>query len=162
MKKVFYEVADLLPEMIERFNALAMFDALEEGDIVSVMPIKAEEIAVDFVKKTNAVLSDYFNVHDEDCYEADSYKSTEENPIFFWKDYLNCFYNLKLVDDAPADIDFAGTRFGVFEVTEVMFIDEVNKRLKQRRLDGIRLEYKVKATPMDRHNHWNRSYDKDF
>jgi len=50
----------------------------------------------------------------------------------------------------------------MYRITKTLYIDEVNKRLKKRRLNGIRLEYKVKATPLDRNKHWNRSYDKDF
>ncbi|MCL7986575.1 hypothetical protein M8998_01345 [Sphingobacterium sp. lm-10] len=162
MKKMFNNVVDLLPSMIDSFNNRSMYDQLEEGDIISFMPIEDEQTAQDFVAKTNILLANYFEVHDELCYAEDSYLDKEDNPIFFWKDYLSCFYTFKLVDEDPADKDLIGSRFGLFEIVDIAYIDEVNKRIKQRRLNGIRLEYKVKATPMDRNNHWNRSYDKDF
>jgi len=57
--------------------------------------------------------------------------------------------------------EYVGTSFGMYRIMKISFIDEVNKRLKQRRLNGVRLEYKVKATPMDRNKHWNRTYDKE-
>lgn len=162
MKKMFNSVVELLPAMIEAFQNRSMYDQLEEGDIISFMPIEDKDAAQDFVARTNQLLADYFDVHDELCYAEDSYLDKEDNPIFFWKDYLSCFYTFKLVDEDPADKDLIGSRFGLFEIVEIAYIDEVNKRIKQRRLNGIRLEYKVKATPMDRNKHWNRTYDKEF
>lgn len=148
--------------MIEAFQNRSMYDQLEEGDIISFMPIEDTDVAQDFVAKTNQLLADYFDVQDELCYVEDSYLDKEDNPIFFWKDYLSCFYTFKLVDEDPTDKDLIGSRFGLFEIVDIAYIDEVNKRIKQRRLNGIRLEYKVKATPMDRNKHWNRTYDKEF
>lgn len=162
MKKMYNDVVELLPEMIRCFNNHLMFDLLEEGDIVSFMPFEDKEVAIDFVAQTNKLLADYFEVDDELCYAEDSYQDKEDNPIFFWQDYLNCFFTLRLVDEEDPDENLKGTSYGIYEVVGIAYIDEVNKRLKQRRLNGIRLEYKVKPTPMDRNKHWNRTYDKDF
>jgi len=162
MKKMYNDVVELLPEMIDCFNNHLMFEALEEGDIVAFMPFEDKDIATDFVAQTNKLLADYFEVDDELCYSEDSYVDKVDNPIFFWQDYLNCFFTLRLVDEDAPDENLKGTSYGVYEIVGIAYIDEVNKRLKQRRLNGIRLEYKVKSTPMDRNKHWNRTYDKDF
>ncbi len=160
---MFHSVVELLPSMIEAFQNHSMCDLLEEGDIISFMPIENTSTAQDFVAQTNKLLADYFDVHDELCYADDSYLDGEDNPIFFWKDYLSCFYTFKLVEEeVPFDKNLAGTRFGLFEIVDIAYINDVNKRFKQRRINGIRLEYKVKSTPLDRNKHWNRTYDKEF
>ena len=162
MKKMYNDVVELLPEMIHCFNNHSMFDILEEGDIISFIPFEDEAIAKDFVAQTNQMLADYFEVDDELCYSEDSYLDNHDNPVFFWKDYLNCFFTLELVGDEMSNEGFEGTSYGMYKISERADINEVNKRLKQRRINGLRLEYKVKSTPMDRNKHWNRTYDKDF
>lgn len=160
---MFNSLAELVPEMITCFNEHRMFESLEEGDIVSCLPFDDPEGGRDLVHQTNQLLADFFEVEDgELCYDPDSFQDKVDNPIFFWKDYLNCFYDLELVDDDALNRQYLGTAYGMYRVVRVVYIDEVNKRLKKRRLNGIRLEYKVKSTPMDRNKHWNRSYDKDF
>ena len=159
---MYNDVNELLPAMIDCFNNHVLYDVLEEGDILSFLPIKDAEIGKNLVDQTNQMLADYFDVHDELCYAADSYMDKVDNPIFFWKDYLNCFFNLELVDDEVINEGLEGTPYGMYTIVNIAFIDEVNKRLKLRRINGIRLEYKIKSTPMDRNKHWNRTYDKDF
>ena len=162
MGKMYNNIEDLLDEMITCFNEKAMFDSLEERDIISVLPVEDESVAKDFVTKTNQVLADFFDIHDELCYAEDAYADRTDNPIFFWKDYLNCFFDLELVDDDSINQKYLGTAFGMYRIVGITFIDEVNKRFKKRRLNGIRLEYKVIPTPLDRNNHWKRTYDKEF
>lgn len=162
MAKMFKNIEDLIDDMIQSFQENAMFDILEERDVISILPIEDEEVAKDFLVKTNQVLADHFEIYDEDCYGPESINDREENPILFWKDYLNCFFDFELVDDDSINSKYLGTAFGIYQITGIAFRDEVNKRLKRRRLNGIRLEYKVKETPMDRNNHWKRTYDKEF
>lgn len=162
MAKMFNNIEDLIDDMIQSFQENAMFDILEERDVISILPIEDEEVAKDFLVKTNQVLADHFEIYDEDCYGPESINDREENPILFWKDYLNCFFDFELVDDDSINSKYLGTAFGIYQITGIAFRDEVNKRLKRRRLNGIRLEYKVKETPMDRNNHWKRTYDKEF
>jgi hypothetical protein len=162
MAKMFNNIEDLLEDMVNCFTEHAMYDVLEERDVISILPIEDKEVATDFLAKTNKVLADHFEIFDEDCYAADSMQDKEENPILFWKDYLNCFFDLELVDDDAVNSKYVGTAFGIYQITAIAFRDEVNKRIKRRRLNGIRLEYKVKETPMDRNNHWKRTYDKEF
>lgn len=164
MGKMYNTVEELLPALIASFQGHTMFEEMEEGDIVSAFPLLSDEIAYEMVNETNALLAAYFEVGEEEerCYQVDSFADKNDNPILFWKDYINCFFDLELVDDDSINKPFLGTAFGMYRITKVVYIDEVNKRLKRRRLNGIRLEYKVKGTPMDRNKHWNRSYDKDF
>lgn len=162
MAKMFNNIEDLIDDMIQSFQENAMFDILEERDVISILPIEDEKVAKDFLVKTNQVLADHFEIYDEDCYGPESINDREENPILFWKDYLNCFFDFELVDDDSINSKYLGTAFGIYQITGIAFRDEVNKRLKRRRLNGIRLEYKVKETPMDRNNHWKRTYDKEF
>lgn len=162
MAKMFNNIEDLIDDMIQSFQENAMFDILEERDVISILPIEDEEVAKDFLVKTNQVLADHFEIYDEDCYGPESINDREENPILFWKDYLNCFFDFELVDDDSINSKYLGTAFGIYQIAGIAFRDEVNKRLKRRRLNGIRLEYKVKETPMDRNNHWKRTYDKEF
>lgn len=162
MAKMFNNIEDLLDDMVQCFQENAMFDILEERDVISILPIENPETAKDFLLKTNQVLADHFEIYDEDCYAPHSIQDKEENPILFWKDYLNCFFDFELVDDDTVNSKYSGTSFGIYQITGIAFRDEVNKRIKRRRLNGIRLEYKVKETPMDRNNHWKRTYDKEF
>lgn len=162
MAKMFNNIVDLINDMVQCFQEHAMFDILEERDVISILPIEDKAVAQDFLAKTNQILADHFEIYDEDCYGPDSMNDKEENPILFWKDYLNCFFDLQLVDDESVNSKYLGTAFGIYQITGITFRDEANKRLKRRRLNGIRLEYKVKETPMDRNNHWNRTYDKLF
>ena len=162
MARMFNNIEDLLENMVESFTEHAMFDLLEERDVISILPITDEDISTDFLAKTNQVLADHFEIYDEDCYATDSMTDKEENPILFWKDYLNCFFDFELVDDDEVNSKHAGTSFGIYQIVGIAYRDEVNKRLKKRRLNGLRLEYKVKETPMDRNNHWKRTYDKEF
>lgn len=161
MAKMFNNIEDLLDEMIVCFKEHTMFDYLEERDVISILPIADEAIATDFLLKTNQVIAEFFDVHDEDCYAPNSMSDSTENPIFFWKDYLNCFFDLELLDDDSVNEKHLGTAFGMYRIVSIAFRDEVNKRIKKRRLNGLRLEYKVKETPMDRNKHWNRTYDKE-
>lgn len=158
----YYHIEDLLEEMIRCFEERQMFQTLEERDIISVLPLGDEQVAKGFLDRTNAVLSDYFDIHDEVCYPEKAMDDQEENPIFFWKDYLNCFFDLELIDDDPIHQKYLGSAFGIYQITRILYIDDVNKRLRQRKLNGLRLDYQVKPSPMDRHHHWNRTYDKDF
>lgn len=163
MTKMFNPIAELLPEMIDCFKEHRMFERLEEGDIISCLPFEDSEEGQSFVNQTNVLLADFFGVEDgELCYPLDSYLDKLDNPIFFWKDYLNCFFDLELVDDDSLNQQYLGTAYGMYRILRVIYIDDVNRRLKKRRLNGIRIEYKVKSNPMDRNKHWNRSYDKDF
>ena len=162
MAKMFNNIEDLLDDMVACFKEHAMFDVLEERDVISVLPIGDAVKAQEFLEKTNQVLADFFEIYDEDCYTTISLSDSEENPILFWKDYLNCFFDLELLDDDSVNSKYLGTAFGIYQIVGIAFRDEVNKRLKKRRLNGMRLEYKVKETPMDRNNHWKRTYDKEF
>lgn len=163
MGKMYNTIEELLPTLISSFKGHTMFEEMEEGDIISVFPLEDSEMATALVDQTNDLLADFFEVEDDEkCYAAASYADRLENPILFWKDYINCFFDLELVDDEATNKNFLGTSFGMYRVLNVIYIEEVNKRLKKRRLNGIRLEYKVKSTPMDRNKHWNRTYDKDF
>ena len=163
MGKMYNDVVELLPELIHCFNNHLMFDSLEEEDVISFLPIEDEEVAKEFVAHTNKVLSDHFEVEDgELCYPEDSYLDKIDNPIFFWKDYLGCFFNFELVEDLLDREDIRGTSFGTYRITHIAFINEVNKWIKKRRLNGINLEYRVIPTPLDSNKHWNRTYDKEF
>lgn len=162
MAKMFNNIEDLIDEMVYCFNERVMFNLLEERDIISVLPIEDADKAADFLEKTNKVLADFFEIYDEDCYPPSSLSDKDENPIFFWKDYLNCFFDFELVDDDTVNARYAGTPFGLYQIMGIAFRDEVNKRLKRRRLNGIRLEYKVKESPEDRMLHWKRTYDKEL
>lgn len=162
MAKMFNNLEDLLDDMVQCFQENAMFDILEERDVISILPIENPETAKDLLLKTNQVLADHFEIYDEDCYAPNSIHDKEENPILFWKDYLNCFFDFELVDDDTVNSKYSGTSFGIYQIIGIAFRDEVNKRIKRRRINGIRLEYKVKETPMDRNNHWKRTYDKEF
>lgn len=160
---MYNSVVELLPELISCFNDHSMFDCLEEGDVITFEPIADPAVGKEFTDATNKVLNDFFEVAEEDevCYEAGAYADKVDNPVLFWKDYLGCFFNLEIVDDTLDASAYVGTSFGMYRIMKISFIDEVNKRLKQRRLNGVRLEYKVKSTPMDRNKHWNRTYDKE-
>ena len=155
-------IEDLLEELIRCFETRSMFQTLEERDIVSILPIQEEEAALKFLQSTNDALANYFDIHDELCYSDDSMTNQEENPIFFWKDYLNCFFDFELIDDDHLHDKYLGTGFGIYQITRIVFVDDVNKRFRKRKLNGLSLGYKVKPSPMDRHHHWNRTYDKDF
>ena len=161
---MYNSVVELLPELISCFNDHAMFDSLEEGDVITFEPIADAAEGTAFTDATNQLLNDFFEVEEEDevCYPAGSYADKVDNPVLFWKDYLGCFFNLEIADDTLDSSEYVGTSFGMYRITKISFIDEVNKRFKQRRLNGVRLEYKVKGTPMDRNKHWNRTYDKEF
>lgn len=159
---MFNNIEDLLEDMVQCFTEHSMFDLLEDRDVISILPIEDVEIRERFLQLTNQVLSDHFEIYDEDCYDADSMNNLSDNPILFWKDYLNCFFDLELVDDDEINKKYLGTAFGMYRITGIVYRDEVNKRLKRRRLNGIRLEYKVIETPLDRNNHWKRTYDKEF
>lgn len=163
MAKMYNTIEELLPILIQSFEEHSMFDELEEGDILSVFPLNESDIANELVVETNRVLADFFEVEDgEECYEQDSCTDKLDNPVLFWKDYINCFFDLELVDDESVNATYLGTAFGMYRIVKIIYINDVNKRLKKRRLNGIRLEYKVQGTPMDRNKHWNRTYDKDF
>ncbi|MCA5005504.1 hypothetical protein [Sphingobacterium bovistauri] len=162
MAKMFNNIEELLEDMVQCFSEHTMFDMLEERDVISVLPLENPELGKVFLAKTNQVLADHFEIYDEDCYDTNSLSDKEENPILFWKDYLNCFFDLELVDDDAINSKYNGTAFGIYQIVGIAFRDEVNKRIKRRRLNGIRLEYKVNETPMDRNKHWLRTYDKEF
>lgn len=139
-----------------------MFQTMEERDIIAILPIENPEVAQSFLTRTNELLADYFNIHDELCYSENSLVDKIENPIFFWKDYLNCFFDFELIDDDLLHKEHLGSEFGIYQITRIAYIDDVNKRFRKRKLNGIQLGYRVKESPLDRHHHWNRTYDKDF
>lgn len=161
---MYNSVVELLPELMESFTEHSMFDCVEEGDLISFLPIEEDAVGESFLAETNKLLADHFEVgpEEEQCYAAGAYADKVDNPVLFWKDYLGCFFNFELVEEGADASLYLGTTFGTYRIMEITYIDEVNKRLKQRRLNGIRLEYKVKGTPMDRNKHWNRTYDKEF
>lgn len=162
MKKKYYALEELLPALVKSFHEFAMFDVLEKDDVISILPLK-EEVGDDLLEQTNRLLRDFLtNDEFENHYAAGSFTHKLENPVFFWKDYINCFYNLELIDDEVENEQFLDSAFGIYRITQVLFITEVNKRLSKRRLNGIRLEYKVNSSALDRKNHWERTYDKDF
>lgn len=164
MKKMYNDLVDLLPDLISSFTNHSLFDVLEEDDLISFVPITDAAVGQDMVDQTNTILAAFFEVDpaEEQCYEASAYNHKEDNPVLFWKDYLGCFYDFELVEEFLDDKAFAGTSFGTYRVVKIAFINEVNQRIKKRRLNGVRMEYKVKATPLDSNKHWNRTYDKDF
>ena len=121
MAKMFNNIEDLLDDMVNCFTEHAMYAVLEERDVISVLPIEDADKAKDFLAKTNQVLADHFEIYDEDCYAADSMADKEENPILFWKDYLNCFFDLELVDDDTVNSKYLGTVFGIYQITGIAF-----------------------------------------
>lgn len=162
MKKKYYVLEELLPALIESFDESAMFDVLEEGDVISFFPLNDDK-GGELLTQTNLLLSKVFEKEEVENYYAEaSCTDKVNNPVFFWKDYINCFYNLDLIDDDSINDQFLDSAFGMYRVTEVLYITEVNKRFDKRRINGIKLDHKVNASASDRKNHWIRTYDKDF
>lgn len=162
MKKKYNVLEELLPALVESFQEHTMFEVLEKDDVISIFPLE-EEKGTALLEQTNTLLRNFFETEEfANYYAKGSCKDKLDNPVLFWKDYINCFYNLELIDDDSVNDHYLDSAFGMYRITQVLYISEVNKRLKKRRLNGIRLEYRVNATALDRQNHWMRTYDKDF
>ena len=160
MANKYFNLEDLHEDLLECFRERSMFLEISQMDVVSFLPIEDKTVAKELVDKTNQVLRDYMDSQEIEGFQEFSENSCEEaieNPIFFWKDYLSCFFDFELIDDEGLYEEFLGTQFGIYRATRVLFIDEVNRRFRNRKLLGLNLAYQVLPSSSDKKNFWERS-----
>lgn len=145
MKKKFNTIIELLPDLVHSFMSREMLDICDEQDIIDYQPTFSKDDAEEFIDITNQVLNDFFGFDDEEaCYGPDSLSQNSENPINFWKSYIECFYNFELVDAGVSVPEIASAGIGIYMCVDDLPMQAVNKRFAKRSFDGIHLpDFKI-------------------
>jgi len=145
MKKKFHTLIDLLPALIQSFMSREMIPDLEEEDVIDFKPNFSKSEAAELTAVTNELLNHFFGFEEEEaCYAENSLEQAEENPIIFWKSYLDCFYNFELIEDEVDQQTYAHSSMGTYMINRMLTRPEVNKRFAKRSFDGIHLaDFKI-------------------
>lgn len=145
MKKKFNTIHEVLPDLVHSFMNREMLDILDEQDIIDYQPTFTKRQAAEFIDITNQVLNDFFGFEeDEACYGPESLTQKSENPINFWKSYIECFYNFELVDDDLPQTQEVNSGLGIYMCVDDLSIQQANKRFAKRSFDGIHLpDFKI-------------------